>query len=224
MNPNTLNPLFVSLKLAVLVSICLLLICLPLARLRLACRSRLLLLLDSIVCLPLVLPPSVLGFYFLVLLSPGSVFGRFIEKSFNIRFLFTFPGLVCATMFICFPLMYQNLRNAMQAVDPDLYAASYSLGKGRIVTFMCVLLPNIVPGILTALIVCFSRVLGEFGLALMIGGSIPGKTKTISIAIYEFAELGLYGEAGSWSAALLLVAWLLSLPLTLLQYKKNTHL
>lgn len=199
-----LEPFLVSARLAAAVTSILLVLCPPLARLRLSTDKAFAALLESVAILPMVLPPTVLGFYFLAGLSPSSPVGAFLERRFGIRLLFTFPGLVLAGCIVCFPFMYQSLKAAMLSVDPRLLETSYTLGKGRAETFFRVLLPNILPGIMAGSVLAFAHAIGEFGVVLMVGGGIAGSTKTAAIALFESTEA--YDYAGAKTYALVLLA------------------
>lgn len=204
--PNLAQPLWVSLSLATVVTITLLMITLPLVYLRL--RSPILLgrFCDILANIPLVLPPTVAGFYLILVLSPNAPLGTWLERVLGLRLLFTFPGLVLASFIMGFPLMYQHLKTAMTAVGAGPIEASYSLGRGRLPTFVAIVIPLMKQGILSGSILCFTRVLGEFGIALMIGGSLPGKTKTLAIALFEEVEAGNYESAHGLSLLILAIA------------------
>ena len=203
-----LEPFLVSARLAVAVTSVLIVLCPPLARLRLSTDKVFAALLESLAILPMVLPPTVLGFYFLAGLSPTSFAGAFLERRFGIRLLFTFPGLVLAGCIVCFPFMYQSVKTAMLALDPRLLETSYTLGKGRAETFFRVLLPNIVPGIVAGSVLAFAHAIGEFGVVLMVGGGISGSTKTASIALFESTEAYDYRGAGAYALVLLATSFI----------------
>lgn len=204
--PGLVQPLGVSLSLAFMVTLGLLLTTLPLVYLRLRAPRPLARLCDIAANLPLVLPPTVAGFYLILILSPTSPVGIFLERSLGLRLLFSFPGLVLASSIMGFPHMYQQLKAAMAAVGSGPIEASYSLGRGRFITLAAVVLPLMKQGILSAVILCFTRSMGEFGIALMIGGSIPGKTKTLAIALFEEVEVGNYASAHGLSLLILAIA------------------
>lgn len=204
--PSLAQPLSVSLSLAAVVTISLLLVCLPLVYLRLRAPIRIGRLCDILANIPLVLPPTVAGFYLILVLSPGAPLGAFLERTFGLRVLFSFPGLALASFMMGFPLMYQHLKAAMAAVGGGPIEASYSLGRGRAATLIAVVIPLMKQGILSGSILCFTRALGEFGIALMIGGSLPGKTKTLAIALFEEVEAGNYASAHGLSILILAIA------------------
>jgi molybdate transport system permease protein len=211
-----LAPFGVSARLALVTTLTLLALCLPLARWRLALRGPWASLLESFFMLTMVLPPTVVGFYFIAFLSPAAPLGRAIEGLFGWRPLFTFPGLALASCLVCFPFMYQTLKTAMLGVDPRLIESSYTLGKGRIETFFRVIIPNMLPGLFSAVLLTFAHAVGEFGVALMVGGSVAGRTKTASIALYEYVETSRYSEASVFAFAILAFSWLCIAALSLL--------
>lgn len=167
-------------------------------------RSRWRSLVEVLVLLPMVLPPTVLGFYLLLLLSPESWLGAWLESVFKLRLLFTFPGLVMGSLVYSLPFMVLPLRSGFAKIPKSLSEASRTLGKSEWQTFRLVLLPNLRPALLTATVLTFAHTVGEFGVVLMIGGNLPGRTKVASIAIYEAVESLQYGQA-HWYAGLLLV-------------------
>lgn len=201
------TPFYLSLKLALISTIILFFITLPAAFWLSRANFKAKPVIESIISLPLVLPPSVLGFYLLVFLSPYNFFGKFMEETFDIRLVFNFSGLVIASCLYSLPFMFQPLQAGFSSLPKSLFDASYSLGKGKITTLFKVALPNIKPSLLTALIVSFAHTLGEFGVVLMIGGSVGDKTKVASIAIYEAVELMDYQKAHVYSAIMLIISF-----------------
>lgn len=197
-------PFYISVKLAVVTTVILLLLGIPVALL-LAYRNFTGKMLGEIlVTLPMALPPTVTGFYLLVLFSPVSGFGRAFSSITGTDLLFSFTGLTVASCIHSAPYMIQPLKNGMTSLDPVLIEASYSLGKSRLSTLVKVILPNMKSQVLTGILMTFVHVTGEFGVVLMIGGSMPGRTKVASIALYEKVESMNYGEANIY--ALLLAA------------------
>ena len=158
---------------------------------------------------PLVLPPSVLGFYMLVVFSPQHGFGEWLLKHFNIQFVFSFQGLVLASIIYSMPFMIGPVKSALQQLPASLSQASYSLGKTRRQTFVRVLLPNIKPSLLTAAVLTFAHTLGEFGVVLMIGGNIPNITKVASIAVYDAVEEMNYSTANTYSFILFAITFIM---------------
>lgn len=157
-----------------------------LARLRFPGRD----LLDSLLTLPMVLPPTVLGYYLLVLLGRRSTFGIWLHDSFGINLIFTWQGAVIAASIVAFPLVFKPARAAFEGVDGQLENAARVLGISELAIFFRVTLPLAWRGILAGVLLAFARALGEFGATLMVAGSIPGKTQTLSIAVYEAVQAG----------------------------------
>jgi molybdate transport system permease protein len=163
----------------------------------------------AIITMPLVLPPSVLGFYLLLAFSPQHGIGKWLEETFNVQFVFSFKGLVLASVIYSMPFMIGPIKSALQQLPVSLSQASYSLGKSRWQTFINVLLPNIKPPLLTAIVLTFAHTLGEFGVVLMIGGNIPGVTRVASIAVYDSVEQMDYHTANVYSLILFAITFVL---------------
>jgi molybdate transport system permease protein len=170
--------------------------------------------------LPLVLSPTVLGFYLLLLLSPKGPVGRFFLTVFHVRLAFSFPGLVIAGCVSSMPFMLSAMRTGILSVPSSLFEASYTLGKGKLETVFRVVLPNMESSVLAGVINTFAHTLGEFGVALMIGGSIPGVTKVVSIAIYERVESLDFGGAHLYAAVLIVISYGGVLILNKLQHRE----
>jgi len=198
-----LTPFWLSFKLAGLTTVILFCIALPLAWWLSQTRAKLKPLLEALTALPIVLPPSVLGFYLLVALAPDSWLGNWVETLFGIKLVFTFSGLVVASCFYSLPFMVQPLQNGFESLNRHMIEASYLAGKSRMQTLLYVALPNIKPSLITALIITFAHTVGEFGVVLMVGGNIPGETKVASVAIYEMVEVMEYGKAHIYAAIML---------------------
>ena len=147
-------------------------------------------LLDTLLTLPMVMPPTVLGYYLLVLLGRRSTFGAWLHDSFGISLIFTWQGAVIAASVVAFPLVFKPARAAFEAVDGQLEQAARVLGISELAVFFRVTLPLAWRGILAGVLLAFARALGEFGATLMVAGSIPGKTQTLSIAVYEAVQAG----------------------------------
>lgn len=157
-----------------------------LARLRFAGRD----LLDTVLTLPMVLPPTVLGYYLLVLLGRRSALGAWLLDTWGIQLIFTWQGAVVAASIVSFPLVFKPARAAFESLDLQLEQAAQVLGLSRSAIFFRVTLPLAWRGILAGVLLAFARALGEFGATLMVAGSIPGKTQTLSVAIYEAVQAG----------------------------------
>jgi molybdate transport system permease protein len=171
-----------------------------------------------------VLPPSVLGFYILFALSQNSPIGAFFEETFGIKLVFNFTGLVIASCFYSFPFMVQPLQGGFESLNKNMLEASYIAGKSRELTLLRVALPNIKPALMTALIVTFAHTVGEFGVVLMVGGSIPGETKVASVAIYEFVEVMDYGMAHIYSGIMLALSFAVLLGVYLFNARHNRRI
>lgn len=157
-----------------------------LARLRFPGRE----LVDSVLLLPMVLPPTVLGYYLLVLVGRNGWLGAWLERSFGIRLVFTWQGAVIAAAIVAFPFVSKSARAAFESVDAQVEDAARVLGLGSLAVFFRVTLPLAARGIVAGVLLAFARSLGEFGATLMVAGSIPGKTQTLSIAVYEAVQAG----------------------------------
>jgi molybdate transport system permease protein len=147
-------------------------------------------LLDAVLTLPMVLPPTVLGYYLLVIIGKRGWLGAWLWESFGINLIFTWQGAVIAATIVAFPLVMKSARAAFEGVDPQLERAARVLGLGEWALFFRVTLPMAWRGVLAGVLLAFARALGEFGATLMVAGSIPGKTQTLSVAVYEAVQAG----------------------------------
>jgi molybdate transport system permease protein len=163
-------------------------------------------LLDAILTMPLVLPPTVTGYYLIVLLGRRGLVGSYVYDLTGWTFAFTWQGAVVAAVVVALPLMIKASRASIESVNPDYETASYTLGKGRLETFLRITLPLARRGIFAGLVLSFARALGEFGATLMIAGNIPGKTQTMPLAIYEAVAAGEEREAQILALILTLVS------------------
>jgi molybdate transport system permease protein len=203
-------------KLAAVVSLLLLLVGIPIAYWVAFSRRRWKFLVEAVVALPLVLPPTVLGFYVLVALGPRSPLGRWYEAATGHGLAFTFEGLVVASVLYSLPFTVQPIASAFASVDPKLLAASATLGASRWRTFRRVVMPLSVGGMVTGFVLSFAHTLGEFGVVLMVGGNLPGETRTVSIDIYDEVQALNYAGANQTALLLLVVSFVvLSLVYTL---------
>ncbi len=202
-----MDALLLSLRLAACVSGILLLIGMPLAYWLAYWNWRGKFLLEAIVALPLVLPPTVLGFYALLALGPNGPLGKISQALFHHGLAFTFTGLVLASMLYSFPFTVQPLIASFESIDRRLLDASAILGAGRLRTFLRVILPLSLPGIVTAVVLSFAHTLGEFGVVLMVGGNLPGITRTVSIDIYDRVQSLDYAGANRMALFLLLISF-----------------
>jgi len=201
----------VALRLSVLLStlttLALLAVGLPIAHWLTTTHRRWKVLIEAVVALPLVLPPTVLGFYLLVAFGPRSSLGRGFVAVTGHTLAFSFEGLLLASVLYSLPFAVQPFAAALGRVDPRLVEASYSLGESRLRTFWRVSLPLALPGVVAGAVLTFAHTLGEFGVVLMVGGNLPGATRTMSIAIYDAVEQLDYAAAGRTSLLLLAVSF-----------------
>lgn len=200
--------LFLTFKLATVTTVLLLIFGIPMAYFLAQSQSRWKPIFEALISMPIVLPPTVIGFYLLLLFSPETVFGRFLNQTFDLQLAFTFTGLVIGSMIYSLPFMVSPIQSGLENLPPNLAEASYTLGKGKRKTLWRVLLPNIKPALWTGIILSFSHTIGEFGVVLMIGGNIPGQTRVASIAIYDEVERLNYGMANQYALILFVFSFL----------------
>ncbi len=194
-----LQPIWITCKLAITTTAILFIISIPVASWLAGTRSRFKSVIEAVVTLPLVLPPSVIGFYFLLAFGPAHGLGGILAHYCNIRLVFSFAGLVVASVIYSLPFMVHPIQAGLSALSPFLKEASYSLGKSKWETVLKVILPNIRSSLLTGIVLTFAHVIGEFGVVLMIGGNIPGQTNVASIAIYDEVEAMNYHNANIYA-------------------------
>jgi molybdate transport system permease protein len=199
--------LWLSARLAVLVAAILLVLAIPLAYWLSQTKWRGKFLIESVIALPLVLPPTVLGFYLLAAMGANGWLGQLWLAWFGHTLAFTFTGLVAASILYSLPFAVQPLVMAFESVDRRLLDAAAVLGAGRWRAFRQILLPLSFPGIVTAAVLSFAHTLGEFGVVLMVGGNIPGVTRTVSIDIYDHVQSLEYAAANRMAIALLLISF-----------------
>lgn len=215
------EPFILSFKLAGITTFILFILSVPLAWYLSQTKSKIKPFLEALTALPIVLPPSVLGFYILVVLSQNSPIGIFFEETFGIQLVFNFTGLVVASCFYSLPFMVQPLQSGFESLNKNMLEASYISGKSKIETLLRVALPNIKPALSTAIIVTFAHTVGEFGVVLMVGGSIPKETKVASVAIYEMVEIMDYGMAHIYSAIMVVMSFLVLLGVYIFNNKQS---
>lgn len=214
------QPLLLTFKLATITSIILLVIALPMAYWLAFGKFKARGVFEAIIGMPLVLPPSVIGFYLLLAFSPSHWFGAWIESVLGLRLVFSFPGLVIASIIYSLPFMIYPIRAGLQSLPASLREAAYVLGKSRWETFFKILLPNCKSALLTAFVLTFAHTIGEFGVVLMIGGNIPGVTKVASVAIYNEVEALNYPAANQYA----LVLFVVTFAILLIVYSINNRL
>jgi molybdate transport system permease protein len=211
LSENDLTALSVSLQLASLTTLILLLIGTPMAWWLARSQMRYKFLIEAIIALPLVLPPTVVGFYLLVALGPNGPIGRLMQIFGGEPLAFTFTGLVIGSVFYSLPFVVQPLQNAFTTIGERPLEVAATLRASPLDRFFSIVVPLARPGYLTAAVLGFAHTLGEFGVVLMIGGNIPGATQVISIAIYDHVEALEYSQAHWISAGLLLFSFALLL-------------
>ncbi|HLU15643.1 MAG TPA: molybdate ABC transporter permease subunit [Burkholderiaceae bacterium] len=216
MTTDLWEPIALTLKLAGITTVLLLIIGTPIAWWLARSRSRLKEVVATLVALPLVLPPTVLGFYLLIVLGPNGLGGIFGELAGVRTFAFTFEGLVFGSILYSMPFVVQPIRNAFEAMGQRPMEVAATLRASPWDRFLTVALPLARPGFLTAAVLGFAHTVGEFGVILMIGGNIPGETKVLSVAIYDFVETLRWKEAHILSAGMLAFSFIVILAMSLL--------
>jgi molybdate transport system permease protein len=202
-----LSSIFLSLRLAAVVSAALVVISLPIAHWLAFSRRRWSFLVEAVVALPLVLPPTVLGFYILLTIGARSPIGRAWSAWTGHGLAFTFEALVIASILYSLPFAVQPMVAAFSQVDPALLDASATLGASRVRTFVRIILPMSLHGVIAGAVLSFAHTLGEFGVVLMVGGNLPGVTRTVSISIYDNVQAFDYASANSTALLLLLFSF-----------------
>jgi molybdate transport system permease protein len=218
------QPLFLTLKLAMVTTVILTVIGIPLGYWLAYGRFRAKPAVEALVAMPLVLPPSVLGFYLLLAFSPKNVFGRFLDETFGLRLVFSFEGLVVASVLFSLPFMVHPVQSGFQNLPSSLTEAAYTLGLSRRKTLIRILLPNIKTALFSGIILSFAHTIGEFGVVLMVGGSIPGVTKVASIAIYEKVESLDHAAANFYAAVLFAISFTILLAVSFLNKRGLNNL
>ncbi len=218
-----LGPLWLSLELALVTTLILLVLGTPLAWWLARTRSSLKPAVEALTALPLILPPTVIGFYLLILLNPGSPIGSFWLSLTGDTLTFSFAGLVVASVIYSLPFMVQPLQGAFESVGRAPMEAAASLGASPLDAFFSVAAPLSIRGFLTASILSFAHTIGEFGVVLMVGGSIPGQTRVISIAIFEEVETLNYHDAHLLSGGLMVFSFITLLVVYSLNRRFRLH-
>lgn len=205
------TPLLLTLKLATITTLVLLLISIPVARWLAYTRVGFKPVIETLVSMPLVLPPTVLGFYLLLAFSPDSTLGLLLENWFGLSLAFSFQGLVIASVIYSLPFMVHPIQSGLSSLPQSMLDASRVMDKSYFSTLFRVEIPNIKPSLLTGVVLSFAHTVGEFGVVLMIGGSIPDRTRVASIAIYDEVEALNYHTAHQYSLVLLALSFLVLL-------------
>jgi molybdate transport system permease protein len=214
-----LSPFWLTAKLALITTGILFVVSIPISYWLAYSKSILKPVFEAVVSLPLVLPPSVIGFYLLLAFSPQNFFGNFLSSYFDVRLVFTFQGLIVASVIYSMPFMVNPIQSGLKNLPDSLREASMTFGKSRFVTVLKILLPNIRASLLTGIVMTFAHTIGEFGVVLMLGGSIPKQTKVVSIAIYEEVQAMNYHNANVYAAILLFFTFLIILSVYLINNK-----
>lgn len=201
------GPLILTFKLATITATILLIIGIPLAYWMAFSRFRMKFIVEALVSMPLVLPPSVLGFYLLIAFSPQNFLGQFLDNYLGLRLVFSFEGLIFASVIFSLPFMVHPIVSGFQSVPVNIQEAAYTLGKSRFSVLKNILLPNIKPALLSGTILSFAHTIGEFGVVLMIGGNIPDETRVASIAIYDEVEALNYDTANYYALILFVISF-----------------
>ena len=204
---NLFDPLWLSAKLALVTTAILIVVGTPIAWWLSQTPSRLKPIIQAIVAMPIVLPPTVLGFYLLILLGPGGTVGSWWVALTGSALTFSFAGLVIASCIYSLPFAVQPMQNAFEALPRTLLERAWTLGATRIDAFFSIVVPLSVRGFVSAMVLAFAHTLGEFGVVLMVGGNIPGETRAVSIAIYDHVESLNYAAAHRMSLVLLAFAF-----------------
>jgi len=209
MNQDFINTLLLTGKLASWTTLILFIIGFPLAYVLAYKRFWFKPVVEALISMPLVLPPTVLGFYMLVAYSPQNAFGHFLAEHFNLRLAFSFEGVLIASVLFSLPFMIQPLQNGLTSIPKSFRETAYTLGKSELTTFIRVLVPNMIPSIITAAAMTFAHCIGEFGVVIMVGGNMPGETRVASIAIYDEVQAMNYKTANQYSFILFLISLLI---------------
>jgi len=191
-----LSPLYISIKVAFVATIITIILGIAAARYVLKIR-RFKGLIDGVFTLPMVLPPTVVGFFLLVIFGRNSLFGKILMQ-FDINIVFTWVGAVIASTVVSFPLMYRTVRGAFEQFDITIIYAARTLGISEFKIFYKIIIPNVIPSIIAGTVLAFARALGEFGATIMLAGNIPGRTQTMAVAVYTAVQAGDRAKAYSW--------------------------
>lgn len=215
------SPLFISLKVAVIATIMTIIFGIPTAWF-VAKMKKGKGIVDGILTLPMVLPPTVVGFFLLLSIGKNSPIGKFLQI-FHISITFTWVAAVLASTVVAIPLMYRTARGAFESIDPNLIYAGQTLGMTNGEIFRKVVLPNTFPGMLAGIVLSFARALGEFGATIMIAGNIPGRTQTMSVAIYSAVQGGDRATAYRWVAVILMMSFATMMAMNRLSARQNSQ-
>ena len=211
MDKDFVYTLVLTAKLALITTFFLVLIGLPVAYWLRYSKWKIKIFVEALTSMPMVLPPTVLGYYILVAMSPQSPLGEFVQTMFNTRLAFSFNGIVIASIIANLPFMIQPLHNGFISLPDELRQASYTMGKSKWTTFFRVLLPNIKPSIITGIALSFAHCIGEFGVVIMVGGNIANETRIASVAIYDQVQALNFEAANRYAFVLFIFSFLILL-------------
>ena len=217
---NYFEPIWLSVKLSFVTTVFLIIFGVPLAFWLANTKNRIKPIIEAVTALPIVLPPTVIGFYILLAIGQNGPVGKLYESLFDTQLAFSFAGLVVGSFFYSLPFAVQPIQSAFEAVDKGLVEASWTLGKSKLATFYRIIIPLSRRGLITGSVLAFAHTMGEFGVVLMVGGNIPGVTKVASIAIYDEVQAMNYSEAN----ILALFMLFLSFSVLLIIYRFNKRL
>ena len=218
------SPLFISLKTGVVATVLSFFLGIYTAKKAMQARPSVKAILDGLLTLPMVLPPTVAGFFLLLIFSTRRPIGLYLYETFDIKVIQSFLGCVVAATVIAFPLMYRNARAAFEQIDVNLIYAGRTLGMSEWKIFWKVIMPTAGPGVASGTILTFARALGEYGATSMLAGNIPGKTGTISQKIAMVIQDGDYLTAGIWVGIVMLIAFFMIVIMNLILGKKMKHI
>lgn len=222
MDTTFIETLWITFKLALSTTSILAVIGLPVAYWLTYSTFRFKPVIEALISMPMVLPPSVIGYYMLVLYSPRNAFGAWLAQTFNLRLAFTFEGVLIASVIFSLPFMIQPIHNGFRSLSDNLREASYTLGKSKTSTFFHVLVPNIKPSIITAIALTFAHSIGEFGIVLMVGGNMQGETRVASIAIYDEVQALNFDTANRYAFVLFIASFILLTTIYSINKKHDT--
>ena len=210
------EPIILTFQLALIVTAVLFVISVPLGNWLASSKSKIKPVIEALVSMPLVLPPTVLGFYLLVAFGQNSHLGQFLNEVLGLQLIFSFEGLIVASVIYSLPFMVQPIQSGLSHLPQNLRETSYLMGKSKWETLRKVELPNIKPALLTGLVLTFAHTIGEFGVVMMIGGNIPSETKVASIAIYDEVESLNYDTANQYAIFLIIITFIILLTVYLI--------
>ncbi len=218
-----LSPLYISLKVSLIATVFTFLLGIAAARWVVKLKHGKAFV-DGIFTLPMILPPTVAGFFLLLMFGKNSLIGQFLGL-FDISVVFTWVAAVIASSVVSFPLMYRTVRGALEEIDSDMVHAARTLGVSENRIFRKIIIPNIVPSIIAGTILAFARALGEFGATIMIAGNIPGKTQTMAVAVYTAVQAGNYDLAYRWVAIITVMSFVAMFLMNYINqyYMKKNH-